>query len=76
MSNKDQHNAEAISHFLDCVENGMIPILSIFMDSDKKNVQIAQSVVVEPQDLERILKDMLVIVQTQIDSQTENPELN
>lgn len=76
MSNKDQHNEEAIQHFIECVDNGMIPILSIFMDTDKKNVQIAQSVAVDPKDVIHILKDMLTILETQVNPEPQNPSLN
>lgn len=69
------HNEEALEDFVYSIEKGMTPILSIFIDTDGDSIKIAQSKVTDPKDLIHILKEMIVILESQqIDS--KNSKLN
>jgi len=67
------HNEEALEDFVYSIENGMTPILSIFIDTDGDSIKIAQSKVTDPKDLIHILKEMIVILESQqIDTKDSN----
>jgi hypothetical protein len=67
------HNEEALDDFIDSLENGMTPILSIFIDTDGDSIKIAQSKITDPNDLIHILKEMIVILESQqIDNKNSN----
>lgn len=69
------HNEEALDDFLYSIEKGMTPILSIFIDTDGESIKIAQSKITDPNDLIHILKEMIVILESQqID--TKDSDLN
>jgi hypothetical protein len=69
------HNEEALDDFLYSIEKGMTPILSIFIDTDGESIKIAQSKIADPNDLVHILKEMIVILESQqID--TKDSDLN
>jgi hypothetical protein len=67
------HNEEALEDFVYSIDKGMTPILSIFIDTDGDSIKIAQSKVTDPKDLIHILKEMIVILESQqIDNKNSN----
>jgi len=67
------HNEEALEDFVYSIDKGMTPILSIFIDTDCDSIKIAQSKVTNPKDLIHILKEMIVILESQqIDNKNSN----